>query len=86
VQVFHGEEGALLVHDPEIDRIVNRPCDEILIIDHVDGVGCVLLILVYQLRVLVHLPEYNLAVKPAREESILGVSIHAKDVTLVTVM
>lgn len=86
MQVFHGEEGALLVHDPEIDRIVNRPSDEILIIYHVDGVGCVLLVLVYQLRVLIDLPEYHLAVKTTGEEPILGVSIHAQDVTLVTVM
>ena len=84
--VFHGEEGALLVHDPEINRIVNGPSDEILIIDHVDGVGCVLLVLVYELRVLVDLPEYHLAVKPAGEEPILRVRIHSQDVALVTVM
>lgn len=63
MQVFHGEEGAFLVHDPEVNRIVNGTSDEILIIDYVDGVSRVLLVLVYELRVLIDLPEYNLAVK-----------------------
>lgn len=86
MQVLHGEEGAFLVHDPQVNRIINGPSDEILIIDHVDGVSCVLFILVYELRVLVDLPEYHLAVKTTGEEPILRVRVHAKDVTLVTVM
>jgi len=86
MQVLHSKKGPFLVHDPEVNRIVNGPSDEILIIDHVDGVSCVLLILVHELRVLVDLPEYHLAVKTTGEEPILRVRVHAKDVALVTVM
>ena len=86
MQVLHCEEGAFLVHDPEINRIIDGPSDEILIVDHVDGVSCVLFVLVHELRVLIDLPEYHLAVETTGEEPILRVRVHAKDVTLVTVM
>ena len=47
--VLHSENGALLVHDPEINDVVDGTGHEELVVDHVDGVTAVLFIFVEEL-------------------------------------
>lgn len=57
-----------------------------MIVDDINGVSCVLLILVYKFRVFVDLPEYDLSVKAARQEPVLCIGIESEDVALMSVM
>ena len=62
MKVLHCEDRSLLVHNPEIDTVIDGACNEELVVDCIDCVGRMLLVPVDQLTVFVNLPEDDLSV------------------------
>jgi len=49
MKVVQSENRLLLIHNPKIEIIVTGTCDEILTVDHVNGINSMLLIAIEEL-------------------------------------
>jgi hypothetical protein len=85
--VIEGKYRFLLVHDPQVQAVVRMgPCHEVMVVYHIQSISVVIRIFVKELRVLVDLPENNLPVKTARDDSVFGVLIQAQDIRLMAIV
>ena len=67
MEVLQSEYGSFLVHNPEVNAVVSGSSNEVLVVNHIDGVCRVFLVLVNKFRVFI-----NLSVCVNKDERLLS--------------
>lgn len=86
MQTFKRVNWLLLVHDPEVKSVLIRSSHKILSVDYIQSVHGMQPARIKQLRVLINLPEDDLAVHGAGNDAIATETINGQDVAMVTVV